>query len=154
MLTPSTFRFLLLAAAVLPLAAAGCGTAQAPEPAASEAPTGARVSRPDAGEPFRLTLGETVTRDGHTVRFVEVVEDSRCPEGVQCVRAGRAQIRVEVDGEPFVLTVPHAAQRDDEASMIEWGEIQVVVTGLEPVPGSPEADEPTEAVLITRPSNV
>lgn len=158
MLTPSTCRFraVLLAAAVLPLAAAGCATAQAPEPPPANPSDGARVSRPDAGEPFRLALGATATRDGHTVRFAEIVEDSRCPEDVECIHAGRVQIRVEVDGEPFVLTVPHAMQRDDEASMIEWGEIQVVVTGVEPYPGSAEAraGAPVEAVLITRPSNV
>ncbi|WP_420455291.1 hypothetical protein [Rubrivirga sp.] len=145
-----------LLAAVLPLTAAGCATAQSPTetPAdPSEAPADAGRT-PDAGEPLRLEVGETARRDGHTVRFVEVVEDSRCPEGVDCIRAGRAQIRVEVDGEPFVLTVPHAMMRDDETSMVEWGEIQVVVTGLDPYPGSAEAeaDAPVEAVLVTRPS--
>lgn len=143
-------RALLAAVLVLPLTAAGCATAQAPDT------TEARVRTPDAGEPFRLALGATADRDGHTVRFVEVVEDSRCPEGVQCVTAGKAQIRVEVDGEPFVLTVPYAGQADTEASMIEWGEIQVVVTGLEPYPGSAAATEggTPKAVLITRPSTV
>ena len=150
-------RTVLLALAVLPFVAAGCATAQAPaEDAPPNPPQGGRVASVDAGEPFRLALGATHREDDHTVRFVEIVEDSRCPEGVECVWAGRAQIRVEVDGEPFVLTVPHGQMRDDETQMIEWGEIQVVVTGLDPYPSSEaaEAGAPVEAVLITRPSNV
>jgi len=150
-------RAALLAVAVLPLTAAGCATAQAPSAAPpSDPPETGRVAAIDAGEPFRLALGATHREGDHTVTFVEVVEDSRCPEGTDCVWAGRAQIRVEVDGEPFVLTVPHAQMRDDESQMIEWGEIQVVVTGLEPYPGTAAAEDgaPVEAVLITRPSNV
>ncbi len=152
----SRLRAALLAVAVLPLTAAGCATAQTPAPDTSETPTEARVRTPDAGGPVRLGVGEEARRDGHTVRFVEVVEDSRCPEGVECIWAGRAQIRVEVDGEPFVLTVPHASMRDDETPMIEWGEIQVVVTGLDPYPGSAQAEAgaPVQAVLVTRPSTV
>jgi hypothetical protein len=30
------------------------------------------------------------------VRFVDVVEDSRCPEGVECIWAGNARIRIEI----------------------------------------------------------
>ena len=153
------FRALLLAAAALPLSAAGCATAQppaTPEPVEETAPSGARVARPDAGEPFRLALGATADRDGHAIRFVEVVEESRCPQNVNCIQAGRAVLRIEVDGEAFDLSVPHGRQQDDEPSMIEWGEIQVVVTGLEPYPGSPDAEAGAtpEAVLITRPSTV
>lgn len=150
----SRLRAALLSVAVLPLAAAGCATAQSP--AEDGPPDSGRVASVDAGDPFRLALGATHREGEHAVTFVEVVEDSRCPEGVECVWAGRAQIRVEVDGEPFVLTVPHGQMRDDESPMIEWGEIQVVVTGLEPYPGSEDAEAgaPVEAVLITRPSNV
>lgn len=36
------------------------------------------------------------SRSGLTVRFVELVEDSRCPKGTQCVWAGNAKIKVEV----------------------------------------------------------
>jgi len=45
---------------------------------------------------LRLALGETaaVGPDGLTVRFVSVVEDSRCPVGVQCVRAGEAKVQL------------------------------------------------------------
>lgn len=47
---------------------------------------------------FRLGRGETaaVGADGLTVRFASVVEDSRCPLGVVCVRAGEARVHLEL----------------------------------------------------------
>lgn len=47
---------------------------------------------------FRLARGETaaVGTDGLTVRFSAVVEDSRCPIGVMCVRAGEAKLHLEL----------------------------------------------------------
>jgi hypothetical protein len=47
---------------------------------------------------FRLARGETaaVGTDGLTVRFSAVVEDSRCPMGVTCVRAGEARVHLEL----------------------------------------------------------
>jgi hypothetical protein len=35
-------------------------------------------------------------RSGLTVRFIEVLEDSRCPAGVACVWAGNARVKIEV----------------------------------------------------------
>ena len=45
---------------------------------------------------FRLARGETAAAgpDGLTVRFAAVVEDSRCPMGVQCIRAGEAKVEL------------------------------------------------------------
>lgn len=146
-------RLLSVSVVALALSAAGCSTAQTPE-APDSAETNARVRTPDAGEPFRLALGESVEREGHEISFVEVVEDSRCPTGVQCAWAGTAKIRVSIDGNPFVLTLPHTGGRDGEAQMIEWGDVQVVFVGLEPYPGNSVAEGPAGALLITRPSTV
>lgn len=59
-------------------------------------------TEPEVGEDIHVEVGEHVTfRDeGFTVRFIEVVGDSRCPIGVTCVWAGNARIRVAV--EPLV----------------------------------------------------
>jgi hypothetical protein len=134
-------RALLLAALVLPLAAAGCATAQ---------PTAADAQTPALDEPFRLAVGETARLGDHSVRFVAVAEDSRCPEGVQCVWAGVATVRVEVDGEAVDLTVPPAPMRDGETATVRVGDHTLEVTGLTPYPGSAaaEAGDPVEAVFV------
>lgn len=33
-----------------------------------------------------------------TVKLLEVIEDSRCPEGVNCIWAGNAKVRLELSG--------------------------------------------------------
>ena len=47
---------------------------------------------------FEIRIGERVSirKEGLTVSFTRVVEDSRCPEGVQCVWAGNGKILLQV----------------------------------------------------------
>lgn len=44
----------------------------------------------------KVQVNKQVTTKGLTIEFVELVEDSRCPEDVQCVWAGNAKIKVRV----------------------------------------------------------
>jgi len=46
---------------------------------------------------IKVPLDNSVTIKGITVKFIEVVEDSRCPKDVNCIWAGRAIVKVEVD---------------------------------------------------------
>ncbi|PKD21763.1 hypothetical protein APR41_01920 [Salegentibacter salinarum] len=41
-------------------------------------------------------LGEAFNFEGKTIRFKEVVSDSRCPRDVTCVWAGEAKILIEI----------------------------------------------------------
>lgn len=69
------------------------------------------------GEPFELALGQTSEVQGTdlSIRFASVAEDSRCPEGAQCIVAGKARILLNVSGGgegPAVVelaTAPEAA---------------------------------------------
>ena len=83
---------MLTAAVGLALVAACASGARAPVP------------RVRLGDTFRLSVGQTAVVAGEplTVRFVTVIEDSRCPLGVQCVSAGAGRIQVSI----------HAADRD------------------------------------------
>lgn len=58
-------------------------------------------------------LGETVRLGDLSVRPIAVLEDSRCPSGVQCIWAGRLRLRAAISGvgetelilgQPFALT--------------------------------------------------
>lgn len=46
-----------------------------------------------------ITLGETIEIGTMVIQFKEVLEDSRCPKGVQCVWEGRARTIVAVSGD-------------------------------------------------------
>lgn len=50
------------------------------------------------GREFKVRAGRTVTLGGENLRlrFASVAEDSRCPEGVNCVWAGNAEVLIEV----------------------------------------------------------
>jgi hypothetical protein len=69
------------------LALAGCGTT----------PT-ARAQAVDLRTEITLAPGETVSVNATEmkVRFVAVIEDSRCPRDVTCVWAGEVKVRLEI----------------------------------------------------------
>ncbi len=48
------------------------------------------------GQTFSIGVGETVDIEGEglTVTYDDLVQDSRCPPGVQCIQAGDATIAV------------------------------------------------------------
>lgn len=46
------------------------------------------------GEPFEIRIGQQVSikKESLKISFTSVAEDSRCPEGVQCIWAGNGKI--------------------------------------------------------------
>jgi hypothetical protein len=71
--------------ALLPLSLAACAsTALGSEAAVAD------------GTDFRMQVGQTVTlADNSRLRYLRVVNDSRCPPGVHCVWAGDAIVAFE-----------------------------------------------------------
>ena len=57
------------------------------------------VQAQDKQEEVKIQIGEqkTATQDKINIKFLSLVEDSRCPEGVNCVWAGNAKIEVEIN---------------------------------------------------------
>lgn len=43
-----------------------------------------------------LAPGQTFTLEGKSLKFKEVISDSRCPKGTTCIWAGEAKVLVEV----------------------------------------------------------
>lgn len=43
-----------------------------------------------------LQRGEVLRLGDNSVKFLEVVSDSRCPEGVTCIWAGEAKVRIGI----------------------------------------------------------
>lgn len=93
----------VLVAACLTLGLVGCGGRGAdPAPAdGSNAGNGTAA----LGRDFTLRPGESLRLAGtrSTLTFVAVPEDSRCPEGVQCIWAGNAKLSLRLDEQPFAI---------------------------------------------------
>ena len=92
------------AAVAVLLAAAACATMGTPAQQAA------------LNQDFQLARGAAAAVDGLTVRFTQVLEDSRCPMGVQCIRAGEAKIHLELrtasgQSDDVVLSTDRTRQR-------------------------------------------
>jgi hypothetical protein len=80
-------RFVVVEAMAILFALAGCAVAPAQD-----------MRQVDPGASVTLPAGSTVTvrTTGMSVRFVAVVEDSRCPSDVTCVWAGEVRVMFEL----------------------------------------------------------
>lgn len=106
------------------------------------------VVRAPLGEDFRLAVKQIAVVDGEplTVRFASVVSDSRCPAGVQCVRAGEARLEIGIQQaglQPALDTLATAPPLPTRASL---GAYDVAVVGLAP---EPRQNAPAPAYVAT-----
>jgi hypothetical protein len=58
------------------------------------------------GEPFSLRPGQSasIAGEGLAIRFVEVIGDSRCPQGATCIWAGEVSCQLEITYEDVTST--------------------------------------------------
>ncbi len=81
------------------------------------------------GQSFRLAPGESAALDGAPrMTFSGVTEDSRCPTGVVCIRAGEVVVDVAFAGGASVSLRPGESTR--------WGDTQLQLVGVTPYPTS------------------
>jgi hypothetical protein len=76
----------------------------------------------------RARLGERVYVDGPAVTPLEVLEDSRCPKGVQCFWEGQLRLKTRV----------HRGARDELHELTLGQPVQVADGSLELVEAAPE----------------
>ena len=141
-------RLLLLTTATLSLTAAGCTSSQTALADASAAPSSPSHTGTAASDTLVVELSHSVQKDGHTIAFDEITEDSRCPVNTTCVWEGRARLALTIDGEAHTLTVPHGAAQADEISRVEVGDVSVEVVALTPEPGTGLGREAMRAHLV------
>ncbi|HEX8903294.1 MAG TPA: hypothetical protein VF771_00480 [Longimicrobiaceae bacterium] len=117
---------------------------------------GARMPVPQVrvGESFRLTVGQTavVTGEPLTVRFATVLDDSRCPVGVQCVRAGEGRIQVSMHAAGRDASVVVLATDPPQPQSASYGEYVVTLVELDPRPRQSMPTPPvyTATLRVTR----
>jgi hypothetical protein len=121
----------LAAAAVL---VAGCATA-----------SGAADRTATLGESFRLPRGESAEVGGLSVRFAQVVEDSRCPLGVQCIRAGEAKIQLALRTNDQRRTVVLATE-GAQPNAVDFAGYEVRLVTVDP---PRRRDDPAPAYVAT-----
>lgn len=125
--------FKTLAILTLSLMLTACGATQTATP--TELPPDMELQIP---RKVTIRLGETGGSDGKAViiHFLEVLEDSRCPTGAECVTAGRVGILVDVTYNGEIKTVELWLEGSDESqkTYVEFPGLAVYLTAVEPYP--------------------
>lgn len=105
------------------LALAGCSAAPSQE-----------LQAVDLGAEVTLAPGTTVSAKtaGLSVRFVAVIEDSRCPRDVTCIWAGQVKIQVEI----LQSSQPPSRVEILAGGSVAAGDYAVTVVRVEPQPVS------------------
>jgi hypothetical protein len=114
----------------------------------------AAVSGARLGEAFDLKVGEarTVASEELTIEFQRVVADSRCPQNVQCIRAGDVTIRLGIARRPTGRTTLDVTSPSTAPSSID-GTYSLTVVDVMPYPDANRRIDPDEYVarlLISR----
>ena len=101
----------------------------------------------EVGDNEKLSPGETVTVEGHTgsLTFVGVINDSRCPEGANCIQAGAAELSVRITGDMTTKVVIPAEYRT--AERIVSDDVVYNVVRLSPYPKEGRAIQPEDYEL-------
>ena len=88
----------------------------------------------------KLLLGTQYNYNNITVKFVDVINDSRCPKGVNCVRAGEAKVLValymddKLLEEKIIEITPTTYLVDSPPQLIGFGETTIKGFNLTPYP--------------------
>jgi hypothetical protein len=102
-----------------------------------------------SGEPFELRVGRSAAlgvagRDS-TIRFVGVLEDSRCPIGVNCVWEGDAVARLELTDDAGAAAIDLHTHPEREQARVHRG-VRVRLVQLAPAPRADRRLDPDDYV--------
>ncbi len=101
----------------------------------------------------KVPKGETVVLKGVSIKFMEVIEDSRCPTGVNCIWAGRAKVKVSVTSngktEEKILTFGETKPGEEKNTNL-YSSTSFAINGLtlKPYPTSESTGEEKGYVLL------
>lgn len=101
----------------------------------------------------KIPKGETIAIKGVSIKFIEVVEDSRCPKGVTCIWAGRAIVKVEVtaNGKKEIKNLIFGEVRSGEeknTNLFSSEEFAINGVMLKPYPTADSAGNEKNYVLL------
>lgn len=94
---------------------------------------------------IKISLGESLTLENHTIKFMEVLEDSRCPKNTTCIWDGGARVLVEVSEkgkenfEKILIFGKVNKGESDDKELLSYNNSKVIGLKLNPYPNSEEA---------------
>lgn len=102
---------------------------------------------------IKVPQGETVIIKGVSIKFLGVIEDSRCPKDVTCIWAGRAIVKVEVIAngkkEDKILTFGEVRPGEEKnTTLYNSGKFAINGLALNPYPTSESTGKDKGYVLV------
>lgn len=82
---------------------------------------------------LRVSNQKAVAAGKLTIKFVSVLEDSRCPKGVNCIHAGNAKIQIKVS-KRGVSSKTFDLNTDLQPNSITFEGYEIKLVSLTPVP--------------------
>jgi len=88
------------------------------------------------GEEFTLKPGESIVIKDETIKitFMELIEDSRCPTGVQCVWAGQARVALLVEKGSDTARFDISTSEDNNKKNFQ--KYEIILLRVDPYPES------------------
>lgn len=105
---------------------------------------GMTVSAQTPGETIVVKAGQqkTAKKSGLKIKFISVIEDSRCPVGVNCVWAGNAKIKVMITGEHGSKTFEFNTTMGPKGDILDgWS---IMLEELTPLPRADKKTRPRD----------
>ncbi|KAA3646234.1 MAG: hypothetical protein DWQ07_08405 [Chloroflexi bacterium] len=103
---------------------------------------------PNIGQPFWIPVGQTAELevDGakYAITFLEVTEDSRCPQGAQCIVAGNVGVKLSVskDGGEAVEVILSRGDVGETQPTVQFEAISMTLNNVAPLASVGEAVDP------------
>lgn len=106
------------------------------------------------GQEFDLKINQEamIEGEGLAVMFESVLEDSRCPEGVDCVWSGNAKIRIRLSKQKQTPTTIEL-NTDVGSKSSSYLNYEIKLIALKPRPKADKAIQPDEykaALIVTK----
>lgn len=105
----------------------------------------------ELGTTIRLRVGETAQVDGYTIELLQIVQDSRCPRTVNCVRAGEVVVELRIsapNAPPELFQLMLVGNGLPPADPTEVAGKRIQLTSVSPYPAAP-APIPSASYVIT-----
>jgi transcription termination factor NusB len=92
-------------------------------------------ARTDQEIKVQVNKQKSINKNDLTVKFVSVVEDSRCPEGVNCVWAGNAKIELKLKKKNGAWKT-FKLNTNVEKNVLKFGVYTIKISELTPTPAA------------------
>lgn len=84
---------------------------------------------------IQIHTEKTVPRAGFKIKFVEMVEDSRCPDGTNCIWAGNAKVKIEIR-QGRRASKSYEINSTTQPTVVNYAGYDIKLAGLTPRPAA------------------